>query len=158
MNRSLLFSALFFIVGILPVLAKPGVPLQFKVDNTNKENLGEITRYTVTITLTPLAKADRLSLDVKVPEGYRLLNGFKYWEGKVDARSTLSEKITLDGPTAAPLSLEVVATMHMGKAVSSKNSKVLLTPEEVENEKVYPQLDLEKSKAQGSEGRRIRRQ
>jgi|SaaInlStandDraft_1057018.scaffolds.fasta_scaffold17908_1 hypothetical protein len=158
MKRTLLTLILTLMVGALPLLAKPGVPLQFKLECSAKENLGEITRYTVELTVTPLAESDRVSLDVKVPEGYRLLNGFKYWEGKVVSRSTFKEKLTLDGPTSSPLDLEVKSTLHMGKAVSSKSLKLLLAPQESTDEVVYPQLDLQVEKTGKSEGRRIRRE
>jgi len=42
--------------------------------------------------------------------------------------------------------------------VSAKTLKLLLSPEEVKDEAVYPQLDVQVEKAKTGEGRRVRRQ
>jgi len=158
MNRRPFIVVFTLFVGTLYLMAKPGIPLQFKLECSQRENLGEITRYTVDLTITPLAESDRLSLDVKVPEGYRLLNGFKYWEGKVSARSSFTEKLVIEGPTQSPQDVEILGVLHMGKAISSKTLKLRLGPEGEMTQEVYPQITLERDKATDGEGRRIRRE
>lgn len=139
-----------------PLWAKPSAPLQFQLSSNTTEALGETTRYTVSMSFTPLSQADRIIFQVEVPKGFTLMEGFRYWEGELTKHEAFAKTWTLEGPTESEGTFEVVAQMEMPSAKAAKALTVKLSPQAMKEKATYPALVIEKAKADGT--RRIRRE
>jgi hypothetical protein len=156
MMRHKLCFLLALALAPVSLWAKPSVPMNFSLTSTSSEKVGDQTRYHVEVKFIPLTNSDRVTLQLMLPEKYRLLEGVSYWEGQVAINETLSKQLLIEGPSETPDSIRLLAEMEMGSARSSKVLTLRLSATEDLQSSSYPILIREKGEA--SETRRIRRE
>ena len=155
MRRSFLLL-LSVLLAPLALWAKPSAPMNISFQSLGSEKMGDQSRYRVEIKFVPLTASDRVTLQLMLPEKYRLLEGSSYWEGQVVANAALNKSLLIEGPTEKPDTIRLLAEMEMGSAKSSKVVTLKLNPLDGHQESVYPMIVLEKSSQ--SQVRRIRRE
>ena len=154
--RHTIFLMLTVLMIPMVIWAKPSAPMNFSLESQGSEKVGDQTRYNVEIKFVPLTNSDRVTLQLMLPEKYRLLEGTSYWEGIVTKDEHLTRTLLIEGPTESSDTIKLMAEIEMGSAKSSKVVSLKLNPLDDHQQSVYPIVILEKS--ENSEARRIRRE
>lgn len=154
--RSLFLLLICVLSASSALWAKPSAPMNISFESLGVEKIGDQARYRVEIKFVPLTASDRVTLQLMLPEKYRLLEGTSYWDGLVLANASLNKSLLIEGPIDTPDTIRLLAEMEMGTAKSSKLVNLKLNPLEENKESVYPMIVLEKTNS--TEVRRIRRE
>jgi len=113
------------------VLAKPRAPMVNKLHLTAIEQDQDTNVYQVQLDFTPLTESKRVIFSLKVPQKFKLIEGFTYWEGFLKPSESFQKILKLQGPLGKDGKIELTATMEMEGTKSTTRTSLDLTVNQV---------------------------
>jgi len=122
------------IIGLVfPMLvwAKPRAPMVNKLHLTSIEQDKDTNIYQVQLDFTPLTDSNRVIFSLKVPQNFKLIEGFTYWEGYLKSSESFQKILKLQGPLGIDGKIELAATMEMEGTKSTTRTMLNLTVSQI---------------------------